>query len=131
MSLQSEFDAIVGHMRKQGCKANDDEDMCVYLGPAGVKCAVGCRIPEALYSLAAPHEGQSVATLFRMAPPELFATIATNAGLDTSPATIDFYAAMQNAHDGSSRGVHFLTEFEFAAANVAATFGLEYTTAAP
>jgi hypothetical protein len=49
MTLQQMFDRIVGHLRTQNrqCK---DQDACLYRGPEGNKCAVGCLITDEHYT---------------------------------------------------------------------------------
>lgn len=46
---QETYDTIVAHLRKQGRKATDDHGMCCYRADDGLKCAVGCLIPDDLY----------------------------------------------------------------------------------
>jgi hypothetical protein len=50
-SKQSLFDFISNHLLRQGKKSRDDIS-CLYRGPGGQKCAVGCVIPDELYSVA-------------------------------------------------------------------------------
>ena len=49
MSDQETFDTVVAHLRKQGRKSQEDRQ-CLYRGPDGTKCAVGCLIPDSEYS---------------------------------------------------------------------------------
>ncbi len=60
-SLQEVFDTVVSHLRKQGEKSDqsymfDEEDLsimdhqCLYRTPGNLKCAVGCLIPDDIYS---------------------------------------------------------------------------------
>jgi hypothetical protein len=50
MNTQEAFDTIVTHLAKQAQPAKkDDTDFCVYRSPEGLKCAVGCLIPDDLY----------------------------------------------------------------------------------
>lgn len=44
--IQELFDTIVTHLRKQGKQAKDANGDCVYLTSDGLKCAVGCLIPD-------------------------------------------------------------------------------------
>jgi hypothetical protein len=48
-SKQALFDFISNHLLRQGKKSNDLTS-CLYRGPGGRKCAVGCVIPDELYS---------------------------------------------------------------------------------
>jgi len=61
---QSVFDYVCQHLAKQGRRsARDDEDRdtpygCLYRGPEGTMCAVGCLIPDAEYDKSI--EGMSI-----------------------------------------------------------------------
>jgi hypothetical protein len=48
LTSQEVFDTVVNHLRKQGCKAGDDEG-CLYRGPNGTKCAAGILIHDDEY----------------------------------------------------------------------------------
>jgi hypothetical protein len=48
-TAQEIFDTVVAHLRKQGCKSEDD-DGCLYRSPNGLSCAVGALIPKYAYS---------------------------------------------------------------------------------
>ncbi|MGQ7794513.1 hypothetical protein ACUN0C_19080 [Faunimonas sp. B44] len=55
---QEAFDFVVRHLFKQGERAVAEGGGCLYRGPDGTKCAVGCLIPDELYT---PRlEGNSV-----------------------------------------------------------------------
>ena len=50
MTNQEAFDIMVTHLRKQGCKSEDEQhETCLYRGPNGLKCAVGALIPDEEY----------------------------------------------------------------------------------
>jgi len=49
MTPQKLFDDIVTFQRKQGEKCSGANDGCFYRGPGGLRCAVGCVIPDKLY----------------------------------------------------------------------------------
>lgn len=52
MTNQTAFNRVVRHLRKQGEKsiANINHvDKCRYRGPRGLKCAIGCLIPDKEY----------------------------------------------------------------------------------
>lgn len=46
---QETFDTVVAHLRKQGCKSEND-DGCAYRGDGGLMCAAGCLIPDEKYN---------------------------------------------------------------------------------
>lgn len=53
MTEQEAFDTVVRHLFAQGRQsasgAPPNENKCLYRGPGGAKCAVGCLIPDRLY----------------------------------------------------------------------------------
>jgi len=51
MNKQEVFDTVVNHLRQQGKKAFDQRlGRCLYRTEDGLKCAVGCLIPDNEYS---------------------------------------------------------------------------------
>lgn len=50
LTKQEVFDRSAAHLLKQGEKALDSNGHCRYRGPRGLKCAVGCLIPEGNYT---------------------------------------------------------------------------------
>ena len=55
---QKTFDTMVDHLYKQGGPAINDIGGCLYRGPNGSKCAIGCLIPDEEYKDS--MEGKSV-----------------------------------------------------------------------
>ena len=54
MNKQEIFDTVVKHLAKQKTKSvlprpHGNDMQCVYRGEGGMKCAVGCLIPDELY----------------------------------------------------------------------------------
>ena len=49
MTAQEVFDFVVNHLRTQGKQAVDRDGDCQYCTPDGLKCAVGCLIPDDKY----------------------------------------------------------------------------------
>ena len=49
MEAQEVFNTVVTHLRSQGRKSTDHEG-CLYRGPNGTSCAVGCLITDEEYS---------------------------------------------------------------------------------
>lgn len=47
--LQEYFDKTCKHLFKQGQRALNEHNSCLYLTPSGLKCAVGCHIPASEY----------------------------------------------------------------------------------
>lgn len=49
-NIQETFDTIYKHLLDQGGKSVDrDTGICMYRGPNGTKCAIGCLIPDDKY----------------------------------------------------------------------------------
>ena len=86
MNNQEAFDIMVNHLRKQNKKAVkidiDGTTKCVYRGSNGLKCAIGCLIPDDEYSPLIERKG--VRSL----------VIPTLRNLDR-----EFLAEMQETHD--------------------------------
>lgn len=74
MNRQEIFDTVVAHLRKQNRHASSFKreclgfltTECLYRTPEGLKCAVGCLIPEDKYTLAI--EGKTVFQIFKYHP---------------------------------------------------------------
>ena len=49
MTKQTIFNKVVRHLRQQGQKSSD-QNGCLYRGPNGTKCAIGCLIPDKKYN---------------------------------------------------------------------------------
>jgi hypothetical protein len=49
---QEGFDKVTRHLLTQGRWAQDDDGDCMYLNEWGLRCAIGCLIPEGIYK---PH----------------------------------------------------------------------------
>lgn len=50
MTKQEIFDKVVAHLRAQGGKALNENQMCQYRARGGAKCAIGCLILDEHYS---------------------------------------------------------------------------------
>lgn len=50
MNLQEIFDKVVDHLKTQNKQAVDDEGDCLYRTQEGLKCAIGCLIPDEWYT---------------------------------------------------------------------------------
>lgn len=70
-TLQETFDTVARHLLTQKARSFNVEGSCKYRSESGLKCAIGCLIPDEEYS---PNiESASVARLLRSAitPPSL------------------------------------------------------------
>ena len=65
MDKQKIFDKVLQHFRMQGRKSSSGA-ICLYRGPRGLQCAIGCLIPDELYKL--DMEGRNVATVLESSP---------------------------------------------------------------
>jgi len=127
VSLQTEFDTVVSHVRKQRVKSTTKDGDCTYRGLNNTKCAIGCLIPDAVYNQG--MESKNVYT-FRDEHPNVYKLILDNAELQDSETIVRFYSGMQQAHDHASENVNdFLHMFERQAQCLARDFGLKYTAA--
>jgi hypothetical protein len=63
MTKQEIFDTVAIHLIKQGKQSADASGACFYRSPDGLKCAVGCLIPDEVYR--PKMEGRSISTLFK------------------------------------------------------------------
>ena len=50
MTLREIFETVKAHLLAQGKQAADENGQCLYRAPGGLKCAVGCLIPDELYT---------------------------------------------------------------------------------
>lgn len=89
MNAQEIFETVARHLFAQGRPAYDLSDGCLYRGPNGTKCAVGCLIPDDRYDPAMEHH--AVQDLSR----EAF-------NLPEIKDHEDLLASLQNVHDASS-----------------------------
>lgn len=49
MTDQEAFETMVRHLRRQGKRSANANGTCLYRGPDGLRCAVGCLIPDDQY----------------------------------------------------------------------------------
>lgn len=94
-TLQETFDFIVNHLAQQKTPARSVEGCCKYLiEETGKKCAVGCLLSAEMAKECDAWPGDtSIAEVWDRAKDELEVS-----GLGRRES-IDFYGAMQNAHD--------------------------------
>lgn len=77
LTNQQIFNRVAKHLLAQGRRAMSN-GACVYRGPGGTKCAVGCIIPDELYS--PEFEGNNVEGIFK-AQPKLWNLLAHRGGM--------------------------------------------------
>jgi hypothetical protein len=120
LNHQETFDTMLTHLRKQGQRAVDQThehmvDTCMYRTSSGLKCAVGCLIPDDLYDRR--MEGSDPAGL-----------VDDGFISDWDAEDVDFLKSAQTRlHDRLPEPAYaFSTALEKAAKNFAADFKLEY-----
>ena len=88
MTHKEAFDAVKTHLLTQNVQAyNPDNSVCQYRTPKGLKCAIGCLIPDSEYG---PHFESMSLSGVQLACPSL-------RGLD-----YDFLSDLQRLHDGNT-----------------------------
>lgn len=105
LTMQEIFDKVVNHMLTQGKRSAVQRpyltsQACLYRGPDGLKCAVGCLIPDSEYSTAFddPDINTGVAQLLAVMPK--FGSALREGGVDTDDRRIvSMLASLQNVHD--------------------------------
>ena len=89
---QQIFDFVVKFLVKQGGPALDSQGDCVYKTSDGKKCAIGCLIPDKVYSPV--FEGKSIESL--LGTFKAFESVKlTQFALENE----EFLVALQNTHD--------------------------------
>lgn len=91
MEAQEIFDKIMAHLRAQNARAADVSG-CLYRTDDGLKCAMGCLIPDKLYNHT--MEGKGVSSLI-VDHPELFKYL----GIEDHASTYFLLRDMQSLHD--------------------------------
>jgi hypothetical protein len=111
MNLQEAFDKVAEHLLLQG-KRSENPNICLYRGPDGTKCAIGCLISDEDYT---PNmEPKSVEELINsgMLSSELSSFMGEN---------INFFRELQRIHDGI-----IVYDWKDALKQLAIAYGLEF-----
>ena len=66
MTDQEAFETMVRHLRKQGRTSVNARGACAYRGPKGLRCAVGCLIPDDQYKRS--FEGETAECIAKKVP---------------------------------------------------------------
>ena len=91
MTDQTMFDTVVAHLLTQNSVSMDDTGTCVYKGPDNKRCAIGCLIPDEMYTV--DLEGKEVRTLVNN--PLFSAELTTY----LSQFNLDLLIRLQQTHD--------------------------------
>ena len=96
MTDQEIFDKVATHLLTQGKRAghlmDDGEFRCMYRGPEGTTCAIGCLIPDDLYSR--NMENNNIHAL-----QDKFPEIANFFEMNSNITRVFFLNSLQRAHD--------------------------------
>ena len=133
MTQQEIFDTVLAHLRKQGRASVNNVDymeLCLYRGPGGTACAVGCLIPDELYDPLIEN-ASSIQIMGGHMPygrecdaPKLLpimARISKHLGVENGP----LLSELQTAHDSYLAG-YGLPAWEDRMRSIALDFSLEY-----
>lgn len=113
-TYQEIFTTVYNHLIKQGERAVDMNDTCVYRANNGLKCAIGCLITDDAYD--PKIEGVGVDA-------EEVITAIRKSHISTSKKSLEFLEVLQEAHDFSlKRGID---DFNDAMHDIAKHYNLE------
>lgn len=91
-TTQELFDRIVDHFIKQGRRAVDDNEDCMYRAPNGNMCAIGCLISDKVYNTSLENKGATNLDVLNA---------LRASGIEPSDYPTCFLTDMQRAHDCS------------------------------
>lgn len=104
MTKQEIFDRVATHLLTQGRRSDADDGEgkreCLYRGPNGLKCAVGCLIADEHYTVAV--EGLGVSWAFGLDPD--LEHVLVKSGIPNEKDSLDLLATLQRVHDGMLPG---------------------------
>ncbi len=108
MTLQEIYDKVKAHLIAQGRPAMED-DTCCYRTASGLKCAVGCLIPDDRYQPG--FEGEAIGAMFSEPVNSISALMVELYG----PKCLTLLRDLQTLHDewpffGERQGLHRLLE---------------------
>lgn len=86
MTTQEIFDTVARHLLTQNVKSTGGQGGCKYLGDDGLKCAVGCLIPDEKYD--PKIEGRGVDEVTSFLP------------FHVTGKRLDLLCTLQELHDG-------------------------------
>lgn len=107
MTPQEIEDKIIAHLKTQKTRAQrENSSTCAYRSPDGLKCAVGCLIPDEQYNAAAEGEGVYFTriengkwTSAGRYANEMLALMLNNAGIPGTEEVKNLLVAWQDRHD--------------------------------
>jgi len=120
MTNQEVFDKVATHLLTQGKQSVNAGGTCLYRGPGGTSCAVGCLIPDKVYR--EEMEGNDLARLPHVRG--LKTALGVGARLDPNDTRFDLLYALQGAHDILDNWWNDMQKLRDALQRIAADFGL-------
>jgi hypothetical protein len=93
--MQETFEKVSRHLFEQG-RPSVESGTCLYRGPNGTKCAIGCLIPDELY--VPDMDGGYVATALLKYWPSLQSQFDMGWSYET---WVRFFTRLQRAHDSN------------------------------
>ena len=97
MNAQEVFDTVATHLLKQNMRAIDMEGSCVYRSHDGLKCAVGCLIPDDIYEPGFESLGEIVVVIENCK--ELLADKASDWVTENLAPHFELLDDLQRVHD--------------------------------
>lgn len=94
MTRQEIFTKVYKHLMKQRKQAQDSKGFCQYRNSSGLKCAIGCLIPDELYNKEWDKRGDTAYTI-------LLKCKELNELLDGSKNS-DMLGNLQSVHDDNN-----------------------------
>lgn len=105
LTMQEIFDKVVDHLLTQGKRSAKERphltsQACLYRGPDGLKCAVGCLIPDSEYSVSFDDPDINTGVKHLLAAMPKFALALREGGVPTDDTRIvNMLLSLQHVHD--------------------------------
>lgn len=129
LDAQTIFDRVASHLLAQKASAFDHDGNCVYRNYQGLKCAVGCLIPDQDYTskiegFSIPFEGVTLTSEIAEKS-ELLSKILLKNKIDLQDSKIrNLLRSLQNIHD-SCNGRSFFSDLKILAQKLELEFKFE------
>lgn len=135
MTLQEIFDKVVVHLHKQNKQSkvggNSVYTACMYRTPEGLSCAVGCLIPDGMYTARIESTAVAVAETTGYAPSVEVTQLLVGAGVipnNTEQSYLRLLYGLQRLHDGNAYYYGFTPQFATELCKLAEKFDLSTET---
>jgi hypothetical protein len=92
MTIQEIFDKVTTHLLTQGKQSKvEDEPLCLYRGPDGAMCAVGCLIKDEFYDKSLEQN---------LSTDRIIHDALEKSGIEVTEGLEKFLRTLQKMHDG-------------------------------